>query len=89
MRLLILLILLYLAYRSLKSWMFKNISSENTIDKNKMGAIDDVMLKDPYCKIYFPRKSGIHCNIDGKDLCFCSKECRDKFIASKKKKKNK
>lgn len=86
MRLLILLILLYLAYRSLKSWMFKNISSENTIDGKKMGEIDDIMIKDPYCEIYFPRRNGIHCNIDGKDLYFCSKECRDKFIESKKKK---
>jgi len=43
------------------------------------GEMDDVMIKDPFCEIYFPKKDSVHLRIDGKDLYFCSTECRDKF----------
>ncbi|MBW1728928.1 MAG: hypothetical protein JRI63_11780 [Deltaproteobacteria bacterium] len=50
------------------------------------GEIDDVMIKDPFCEIYFPKKDGVHLRINGKDLYFCSKECRDKFLEKYSKK---
>ena len=72
MRLLILLGIVYLCYRFLKSWMLKDQSSQKTVLSKKAGEIDDVMVKDPYCEIYFPKKDGVHLKIDGKDLYFCS-----------------
>ena len=80
MRLLILLGVIYLCYRALKSWMLQGRSSQKTVFGNTAGEIDDVMIKDPFCEIYFPKKDGVHLRIDGKDLYFCSKECRDKFV---------
>jgi YHS domain-containing protein len=44
------------------------------------------MIKDPFCEIYFPKKDGVHLRIDGKDLYFCSEECRDKFLEKYSKK---
>jgi len=80
MRLLVLMGLLYLCYRFLKSWMLKDKSSQKAAFENKTGKIDDVMVKDPYCEIYFAKKDGVPLNIKGKDVYFCSKECKDKFL---------
>jgi len=46
--------------------------------------IDDVMVKDPYCNVYFPKRDGIHLRFKGDDLFFCSDECRDKFLTERK-----
>ena len=80
MRLLILLGIIYLSYRILKSWMLQGRPSQNTVSNKTVGEIADVMIKDPFCEIYFPKKDGVHLRFEGKDLYFCSKECRDKFV---------
>ena len=85
MRLLILLGIIYLCYRALKFWMLKGESTQKTVFNKAAGQIDDVMIKDPFCEIYFPRKDGVHLRINGKDLYFCSEECRDKFVEEYKK----
>jgi len=81
MRFIIFCILIYWGYRFLKGW----ISSEGptlrkTEDSNDMGKIDDVMVKDPFCETYFPKRKGIKEIIDGTEYYFCSKTCRDKFM---------
>jgi len=80
MRLLIIVGVAYLAYRALKSWMLQNVSTEKTVTGETTGEIDDVMIKDPFCQVYFPKRNGVHLKADGEDLYFCSKECRDRFI---------
>ena len=62
--------------------MFPDMKKK-TVSGNKTGQIDDVMIKDPFCKAYFPKRNAVHLNINAKDLYFCSKECRDKYIARK------
>ena len=82
MRLLILGILIYICYRSLKSWL----GPRSAIRQPEMGGavdkVDDVMVKDPVCEVYFPKRNGFRFKLGGKDLYFCSKECRDKFVAT-------
>jgi uncharacterized protein len=80
MRLLILLVLLYLVYRFLKSWMFKETQSQKATFGTETGEIDNVMVKDPYCGIFFAKKDGVHLKVSDQDLYFCSKECKDKFL---------
>ena len=80
MRLLVLMGLLYLCYRFLKSWVLKEKLSQNATFEKKTGEIDDVMVKDPYCEMYFTKRDGVHLNIKGKDVYFCSTECKDKFL---------
>lgn len=82
-RLLIFLGIVYFGGKALKSWVIRNIKRENIF--GGADEIDDVMIKDPFCNAYFPRRNGVHLHIDGKDLYFCSEECRDKFIAMRKK----
>jgi uncharacterized protein len=82
MRLLIFLGLIYFGYRALKSWMRQNITTQNTVF-DKVGDMDNVMIKDPFCDVYFPKREGVHLKLSGQDIYFCSTECKDKFIASR------
>ncbi|MDF1593351.1 MAG: hypothetical protein P1P89_17695 [Desulfobacterales bacterium] len=81
MRLLIFLGLLYLLYRVVKSWMGSlNTSKTATTYDQTTPEIDDVMVKDPFCEVYFPKRNGIRITNEGQELFFCSTRCRDKFI---------
>jgi uncharacterized protein len=71
----------YLLYRSIKSWMFRDSSSLKNGSGKAAGEIDDVMIKDPYCQAYFPRRNAVHLKFRGNDLYFCSKKCRDEYMA--------
>jgi len=85
-RLLIFAGVIYLTYRLLKSWKLKNTQSKVDFGKTD-NIVDDIMIKDPFCETHFPKRNGVHLLVDGKDLYFCSTECRDKFIASHQKEK--
>jgi YHS domain-containing protein len=79
MRFLIILALIYFAYRAIKSWMLPSGSLRSKVSREPAGKIDDVMVKDPYCEVYFPKRNGVHLKINGKDLYFCSTTCRDNY----------
>ena len=85
MRLLILLGLIYLCYRALKSWAVQSGLSQRTVSGKATQQIDDEILKDPDCDMYFPKKDGVHLRKDGEDHYFCSTDCRDKFLNFKEK----
>jgi uncharacterized protein len=87
-RFVILAVVGYVAYRALKSWMFPNASSSESVAGRNVGEIDDIMIKDPYCEAYFPKKDAVHLKFDGKDMQFCSTACRDKFLADHSEKKD-
>jgi YHS domain-containing protein len=69
----------------MKSWMFPDARSQKNVSGKATGQIDDVMIKDPYCQAYFPRRDAVHLNSSGNDLYFCSKECRDQYMARQSK----
>lgn len=81
-RLIILFVVGYVFYRALKSWMFPTSSSSKPVSGGAAGEIDDVMIKDPFCKAYFPKRNAVHLNLSGKDLYFCSTQCKEKYIAA-------
>jgi len=58
-------------------------TTQRSIFEKSAGEIDDVMIKDPFCEMYFPKRDGVHQKLDGEDLYFCSAECRDKYMASR------
>ncbi len=82
-KILILGVIAYFFYKSFKSWMLKNTDPGRRVNGKTVGEIDDIMIKDPFCNTYFPKRDGVHLKADGKDLYFCSAECRDKFIESR------
>jgi uncharacterized protein len=81
-KLLIWAVIVYLLYRTLKNWIR---ISFGPVDRGAFPGtpeqIDDLMVQDPYCDVYFPRKEGVHLRFKGEDLYFCSPECRDKYVS--------
>ena len=78
MKLLILMLIGYLAYRWFKAWML-NSAQQNTVQGDSAAEIDDDMVKDPYCGVYFAKRDGVLYRVQGQDIYFCSEACRDKF----------
>ena len=79
----ILIILIYICYKTIKSMLSSyTAGSKAKVYYDEKEKIDDVMLKDPYCDVYFPERDGIHLNHKVEDLVFCSTECRDNFLES-------
>ncbi len=81
LRLLIIAGLVYFLYRALSSRLLKHRppSDGSVADKNAV-AVDDIMVKDPQCDVYFPKRKAVRVTTDGQDLYFCSRECRDKYM---------
>ena len=65
--------------------MLKEDPSQKAVFDKKTGEVDNVMVKDPQCGIYFAKKDGVYLNINGQDLYFCSQECKDMFLEKKAK----
>ena len=84
MRLIIIIALVYICYRALKAWILKSAPHLQQGDRRTAaGQIDDVMVKDPYCEVYFPKRKGIPLKKNGQQLLFCSEACRDKYRSEK------
>ena len=83
MKLLILFVIVYLGYKTLKSWMLQNTAMGKTVSQKATREIDDIMVKDPFCEVHFPKRNGVHLRMEGKDLYFCSMRCRDGFVQQK------
>jgi YHS domain-containing protein len=83
MRFLIFLLLIYLTWRLVKN-VISPAKRKEMPPGPQPGEIDDIMIKDPFCEVYFPRRNGVHLRHQGKDLYFCSTDCRDKFLERQK-----
>ncbi len=79
LRFLILAIVAYVFYRALKKWM---IGGGTDVDQHRSSgkAVDDVLIQDPVCQTYFARRDGVHLRHEGRDLYFCSQECRERYL---------
>jgi uncharacterized protein len=84
MKLLILLGVGYFCYRAIKNWMGTASSSRENVSSNVAGEIDDIMIQDPLCGVYFPKRNGVGLHYKGEELFFCSQECKTKFVHTQK-----
>jgi hypothetical protein len=75
-RLVLYLLVAYIAYRLVRGWLAPRNSSRR-VDESRGGRIDDVMVKCPQCGAYFPRRDGIALRRPEGDLWLCSPKCRD------------
>ncbi len=71
----------YVAYKLFKALVSPKTASQRKVRPQPAGQIDDIMIKDPFCEAYFPKRDGVHLNFGGKNLYFCSSDCRDKYLA--------
>ncbi len=77
-RFVVLALVAYFLYRALKKWMIGG-----SVDGRKQttgGEVDDVLIQDPLCKTYFTRRDGVHLRHEGRDLYFCSSQCRERYL---------
>lgn len=81
MRLLVFIIILYLAYRAARYWIAGHMirGPETPVEQERH--LNDIMVKCPFCEVYFPRNSGVPLKTDGKTLYFCSQECKDNYLS--------
>lgn len=86
MRTLVFLLLVYLAYKAVKSWLAKNIKASNQ-RYTPGNVVDDEMIKDPWCDVYIPKRESVVLSHHGRQYHFCSNACRDKFLADETSKK--
>ena len=77
--------MIYVAYRILKAWMLPDQSSTKPEEREESAQVDDVMVKDPFCETYFPKRNGIKKAINGQVHYFCSTACLDKYLERIKK----
>ena len=80
MRILILILLVYLGYRAVKTLVDSGSTDRRVQEKETPGVVDDVMVKDPICETYFPKKDGVKAVIKGETVYFCSEKCRDAYL---------
>jgi YHS domain-containing protein len=64
--------------------MFPVASSSRSVPNKATTEIADDMIKDPFCGTYFAKRNGIPLNFGGKNLYFCSKQCKEKYLAAHK-----
>ena len=75
-RWIILIIVVYLAYRFLKGFLFPPKIARREPPKE----IKDEMVQDPVCQVYIPKGQAIvMSNPDGTVEYFCSAKCRDAY----------
>ncbi|OGP56788.1 MAG: hypothetical protein A2V65_03695 [Deltaproteobacteria bacterium RBG_13_49_15] len=82
-RLLIIIGVGYFCFRLLKMWVLRNRSNRRPFLNKGPDPIADVMIQDPFCRVYFPKRQGVHYQYKGKDLYFCSTSCRDRFLSER------
>ena len=84
MKLLVLLVVGYFCYRALKNWVMPASPTRENVSSNIAGEIDDVMIQDPICGVYFPKRNGVSLQVKGEEYYFCSQECKTEFIHTHK-----
>ncbi|WP_136810646.1 YHS domain-containing protein [Desulfosediminicola flagellatus] len=82
LRIVVIAVLLYLAYRMITGGRKDKKPEENTnSDSRSELPVEDILMEDPICNSLVPKQQAIHLQHDGSTVYFCSEECCNKFIA--------
>lgn len=78
---LVLIAVIYFVYRAIKSYMLKGLNHKpgEKVGERAGESPDDLMIKDPQCGVYFPKREGVSLNTGRETLYFCSEKCRDEY----------
>lgn len=77
LRLLILAILLYIAWRLLKKSFGQKQADTKSEDSDS--GLQDVLVEDPVCHVLVPKHQALRLRRDGITYYFCSEQCCDQF----------
>jgi uncharacterized protein len=79
-RLIIFLLIGYFALKIFKGVFGQSTQSRMEANGRQSGEIDDLMVKDPNCQTYIPRRDAVQAERNGETVYFCSRECRDAYL---------
>lgn len=80
-RLLVLALLVYAAYR----WLKPRLGTSWKHDDQGVNTQEAELIRDPECGAYFFKTKGVFERIDGETVFFCSPTCRDRFLEKRRK----
>jgi YHS domain-containing protein len=78
-RIIVLIVLLYLAYRLVKSII--RFIQANKKDVPEIDGRGEDLVEDPFCHTYIPISQALKVTRKEEVLYFCSKECSKKYFA--------
>lgn len=81
LRVILYALIAYIIYKSIR---FYQKLSQKSKPPPQSKQISGLMVKDAICNTYLPQEDAIKEIMEGKEYFFCSKECRQKFLESKK-----
>jgi uncharacterized protein len=77
-------LLIWLGMRAVKRWMHTKSQSQIRAGKRASSPeVMDVMVQDPQCGTYLPKHESVRAWTRGEERFFCSKACRDAYLAGK------
>lgn len=82
LRLMAYALLAYVIFMIVKFFSALNKGSRRPAPKQKISG--GIMVKDETCNTYLPKEDAIKELYQGQEYYFCSEECRQKFLATKK-----
>lgn len=81
LRILFYALLAYIVYKFIR--LYQILTRKNkTSPRPKQSS--GIMVKDEVCNTYLPEEDALKEIVEGREYFFCSKECRQKFLESKK-----
>ncbi len=88
LRILILVVLLYIAYRLIMKSLGKGGGSSPADDESGKPTgppeqITDVLIEDPVCHKLVPKQQALQVEVGEETHYFCSKECSEIFLSEK------
>lgn len=85
LRLVIIGVLVYLFYRLLAGGRKISAPKPSGTRNGQAPIASDVLVEDPVCHTYIPRKQAIELGSGKETIFFCSQKCKKKFIESESK----
>ncbi len=79
-RLILFLLIGYVALKIFKGVFGQGPQARMETNGRRPDEIDDLMVKDPNCQTYIPKRDAVRAERNGETYYFCSRECRDAYL---------
>ena len=79
-RLIIFIVIGYFALKAIKSVFSPGAQTRMESEGKQASEIDNLMVKDPNCDTYIPKRGALRVTHKGVEIHFCSEKCRDAYL---------
>jgi uncharacterized protein len=81
-RILLFGLIIYLGYRFFRNMV--GIQTPRDREREVPGQEQADLVKDPQCGTYFLKRHGVRAVVEGEELFFCSRQCRDQYLQARR-----